>query len=85
MLLAAFRDPIPIVLGRGSFSTGVIIAQSQQRAAKVCLSQKISYVKNKNTKCLIDAHCHRHCRKYLRIIEDYIEFDINSETGFIPS
>ena len=28
----------------------------------------IFYWENKNTKCPIDAHCHRHCRKDLRII-----------------
>ena len=38
--------------------------------------------KNKNTKCPIDAHCHRHCRKDLRITEDYLEFNMNSEIRF---
>ena len=28
---------------------------------------------NKNTKCPIDAHCHRHCRKDPRITKDCIE------------
>ena len=26
---------------------------------------------NKNTKCPIDAHCHRHCRKDPRITKDW--------------
>ena len=30
-------------------------------------------VQNKNTKCPIDAHCHRHCRKDPRITKDCIE------------
>ena len=28
---------------------------------------------NKNTKCPIDAHCHRHCRRDPRITKDCIE------------
>ena len=27
--------------------------------------------KNKNAKCPIDAHCHRHCRKDPRISKDF--------------
>ena len=33
---------------------------------------------NKNTKCPIDAHCHRHRRKDLRFTKDCIEFTMNS-------
>ena len=33
---------------------------------------------NKNTKCPIDAHCHRHCREDLRIINVCIEFPMHS-------
>ena len=33
---------------------------------------------NKNTKCPIDAHCHRHCRKDLRIINVCKEFPMHS-------
>ena len=29
--------------------------------------------RNKNTKCPIDAHCHRHCRRDPRITKDCIE------------
>ncbi len=36
-----------VLFGRASFSTGVIAAQSQHRAAKVCLSRKISDVTKK--------------------------------------
>ena len=36
-----------VLLGRTIFLTGVIAAQSQHRAAKVCLSRKISDVKKK--------------------------------------
>ena len=28
-------------------------------------------VQNKNTKCPLDAHCHRHCRGDLRISKDF--------------
>ena len=33
----------------------------QNKSVKMC--------RNKNTKCPIDAHCHRHCRKDLRILQ----------------
>ena len=46
------------------------------------LSKSSKVSKNKNTKCPIDAHCHRHCRKDLRITEDYLEFNMNSEIRF---
>ena len=32
---------------------------------------------NTNTKCPIDAHCHRHCRKDPKITKDCIEFPGN--------
>ena len=34
-------------------------------------------ISNKNTKCPIDAHCHRHRRKDLRFTKDCIEFLMN--------
>ena len=40
-----------VLFGRASFLTGVIAAQSQHRAAKVCLSRKISDV-TKNSHAL---------------------------------
>ena len=33
---------------------------------------------NKNTKCPIDAHCHRHCRRDPRITNDCIELGLGS-------
>ena len=47
------ESPVPevsenvVLFGRTIFLTGVIAVQSQQRAAKVCLSRKISDVKKK--------------------------------------
>ena len=31
---------------------------------------------NKNTKCPIDAHCHRHCRRDPRMTKDFIELRV---------
>ena len=45
-------------------------------------AKKIWGQKNKNTKCLIDAHCHRHCRTYFRIIEGLHKIPVNSEIRF---
>ncbi len=44
---------VHILFGRTIFLTGVIAAQSQHRAAKVCLSQKISDVKKKDTATIL--------------------------------
>ena len=42
-----------VLLGRTIFLTGVIAAQSQHRAAKVCLSRKISDVTKKDTATIL--------------------------------
>ena len=42
----------------------------------ICWSMSLG--DNKNTKCPIDAHCHRHRRKDLRFTKDCIEFTMNS-------
>ena len=42
-----------VLFGRTIFLTGVIAAQSQHRAAKVCLSRKISDVKKKDTATIL--------------------------------
>ena len=39
----------------------------------ILLSTSVICSNNKNTKCPIDAHCHRHCRKDPRITKDCIE------------
>ena len=50
--------------------------------SRVLISHYICKFKNKNTKCPIDAHCHRHCRKDVRITEEHNEFNMNSEIIF---
>ena len=42
-----------VLFGRASFLTGVIAAQSQQRAEKVCASSKIGNVKKKDTATIL--------------------------------
>ena len=40
--------------------------------------------KNKNTKCPIDAHCHRHCRRDPRITKDGVSPRvIKNQTPFL--
>ena len=41
--------------------------------------------RNKNTKCPIDAHCHRHCRKDLRILQGlYRILGVSEESWIKP-
>ena len=44
--------------------------------------RKGNEVENKNTKCPIDAHCHRHCRREPRIKKNCIRATTQRRTSF---
>ena len=54
-----------------------IARAAAKQAVRLCNTLD-KFVLNKNTKCPIDDHCHRHCREDLRIINVCIEFPMHS-------
>ena len=61
-----------------SFMINIKVTNMKSTAEKLLSTNPKSvknrhFCMNKNTKCPIDAHCHRHCRRDPRITQDYIE------------